>query len=390
MSTAIQLGQDQIPLPKIFQHLTTSPSLYQYLRLAIIEETISQWEDSVEYQTICERIEPSASADLRNSVRVDASQIERVNQSLTLQQYQQVRWGHRIASYFLARKSQLDRAIFSAIQIEDGSLVQEVYLRVQDRQQSFGKLARLFSQGDEARFGGTIGPIALNRIHPQIVYHLMTLEPGELSPIFQIDNFHVFIRLEQYLPARFDEEMKVRLLDELFEQWLQIEVKNCIPNFQLTVLSSDRQIDRNFQSKSAEDRNWQLPLPSSPTTDRAANPLLPSTVKFIDADSTTISDEDLSPAIIQPSTSFFLPTSETLTSDLNVGKIDSVAPELRQLQSIMTDRREPTRSPCNKSLSYKIAATCLSFSLLLCGVFGTIVSIDYLVKMNGIRIERDK
>jgi hypothetical protein len=52
MPNALQVGQRQLPLHKVLQHLTTSPALFQYLRLLIIEETLVRWQQSPEYQTI--------------------------------------------------------------------------------------------------------------------------------------------------------------------------------------------------------------------------------------------------------------------------------------------------------------------------------------------------
>ena len=221
MPNALQLGQRQLPLHKVLQHLTTSPALFQYLRLSIIEETLVRWQQSPEYQTIYSEAELSELyhqiSQLTKLPQSDPGQVEAFKRSLTLKKYQQVQWGHRIPSYFLVRKRSLDRAIFSAIQVDNLGMAQELYLRVKDRRQSFDKLARLYSQGAEAKLGGVLGPIPVERIHPQIAYHLSSLKPGELSPLFQLDNFHVFVRLEQWLPAKFDDDIKGQLMEELFE-----------------------------------------------------------------------------------------------------------------------------------------------------------------------------
>jgi parvulin-like peptidyl-prolyl isomerase len=229
MQTAIQLGQRQLSLHQILEHLTTSAFLPQYLGAAIVEETLAGWQQSPEYNLIRPQVEsPELTGQIALRQPDDLVKLTATSPALALQTYKQTQWGHRIASYYLTRKTQLDRAIFSAIQVESIGLAQELYLRVKDRHQSFNKLARLYSQGSEAKLGGVMGPICLQQLHPSIGYHLASLNPGQLSPLFRLNNFHVFIRLEQLIPARFDDEMKQYLLDELFDSWLQKEVANRI------------------------------------------------------------------------------------------------------------------------------------------------------------------
>lgn len=223
----LQLGQHRFSFQQILRHLMTSPSLFQYLRLTVIDETLAQWQQSPDYDKIQNEVAAAAfdrQVDRLTGAAADPAQVEADTRALMLQKYKQSRWGHQISSYFLVRKRQLDRVIFSAIQVDNLGIAQELYLRVKERHQSFDKLAQLYSQGEAAKVGGVMGPLAIERVHPQIAAYLVTLAPRDLSPLFQIDNAHVFIRLEQRLPAKLDDEMKQRLLDELYEQWLRAEI----------------------------------------------------------------------------------------------------------------------------------------------------------------------
>ncbi|NJR32128.1 MAG: peptidylprolyl isomerase, partial [Chamaesiphon sp. CSU_1_12] len=58
------------------------------------------------------------------------------------------------------------------MRVDNLGMAQEIYLRIKDRRQSFDKLARLYSLGTEAKFGGVMGPMVVERIHPKIYYHL--------------------------------------------------------------------------------------------------------------------------------------------------------------------------------------------------------------------------
>jgi hypothetical protein len=377
MPTALQLGQRQLPLQKILQHLTTSPFLSQYLRLVIIEETLTQWQQSPEYQTVYSETELTELyhqiAQLANTPNGNPSQIEAAKQSLTLQKYQQVQWGHRISSHFLARKGQLDRAIFSAIQVESLGMAQEIYLRVKDRRQSFDKLARLYSQGAEAKLGGVMGPISVHQVHPQIAYHLVGLEPGELSPLFQLNDLHIFIRLEQRLPAKFDEEMKGQLMEELFEQWVHTEVTSRISDLQVTAFEPDEQLAPELSVATTTGENRLAP------TAGQRKELAQSELEVVDDDDEApiLPDGDRPPAMIE-SGSFFPPVSAghsatEMFEQHNVVTSSFFAPQSSPTQII--DRQKNRRQ---QVLFQQVAAFCVFFSLFLGGGLGTVYLLNFL------------
>jgi parvulin-like peptidyl-prolyl isomerase len=62
--------------------------------------------------------------------------------------------------------------------------------------------------------------------HPILAQKLLLLRAGQLAGPIQIADCFVVIRLEQYLPAQLDSAMRQRLADELYEQWLQLQLKD--------------------------------------------------------------------------------------------------------------------------------------------------------------------
>jgi hypothetical protein len=402
MPNALQVGQRQLPLQKVLQHLTTSAALFQYLRLSIIEETLVRWQESPEYQTIYSEAELNELyqqlGQLAQSPQNDPSQIEAFKHSLALKKYQQVRWGHRIPSYFLTRKRALDRVIFSAIQVDNLSMAQEIYLRIKDRQQSFDKLARLYSQGSEAKLGGVMGPIALERINPKIAYYLSSLKSGELSPLFKLDNFHVFVRLEQWVPARFDEDIKAQLIEELFEQWLQAEIVNRIST--LTVTESGTIPER--QDAIEIDANGKPHLPSVTGVDRSLPELAPQ-AEIVDAQIVVepIIEPTAPPpapvAKINAGVSFFPPVvAEPDPPQAIVPEVSrSMSPaQVDRFMSTIQHSRNyhiaPTQSPKSASLFQKIVAFCAFFTLFLGGGLGAIYALNAFVGNDGAKIQIQK
>ncbi|WP_240966684.1 peptidylprolyl isomerase [Nodosilinea sp. P-1105] len=142
-----------------------------------------------------------------------------------LQQFKQATWGNQVESYFLQRKQQLDRVLYSLIRTREAGLAQELYFRIQDDGHPFADLAREFSAGQEAQTGGLIGPVELAVPHPALARVLAVSQPGQLWPPTPMGEWFVIVRLEKFLPARLDDPTRQRLLDELFNTWLSEQVQ---------------------------------------------------------------------------------------------------------------------------------------------------------------------
>lgn len=213
------LGLD-LPSDLIVDCLTRSKLLVPYLRSTIIQATLAQWQQSPEYQLLLASA-PAIESDLDPSQSI-------VKPLSILQQYQQAQWGRLLNTRFLQAKSQLDQVLFSAIQVEDFHLAVELHARVQEQEQSLTKLAIDYSQHPAAKMGGTVGLISPTQLHPIIHHHLIRLKPRQLSPIFQLDSNYVFLRLECWLPAKFDRQIQQHFLNEFFEQWLEQQVADRI------------------------------------------------------------------------------------------------------------------------------------------------------------------
>jgi parvulin-like peptidyl-prolyl isomerase len=156
-----------------------------------------------------------------------------------LEKFKQETWGKKVDTYYMTRKTQLDRVIYSLIRTEDLGIAQEVYFRLQDGDLSFADIAREYSQGPEAQTGGLIGPVELSTPHPAIAKLLVTNPPGHICPPIRIEQWFAIVRPDKVIPAQLDDGVRARLLHELFQQWLQQELKNLDPNEAIAVADSD-------------------------------------------------------------------------------------------------------------------------------------------------------
>jgi parvulin-like peptidyl-prolyl isomerase len=155
--------------------------------------------------------------------------------NLKITKFKTATWGNKAESYFLKRKASLDQVIYSLIRTKNQGIASELYFRIQEKEESFAELARAYSQGLEAYTGGIMGPVPLSQTHPLISKLLSISKPGQLWSPCQVGEWIVILRLEKLLPAQFDEVIRQKLIDELFEQWLKEQIKSLSHQFIIDV-----------------------------------------------------------------------------------------------------------------------------------------------------------
>jgi PPIC-type PPIASE domain len=231
MSTNVRVGNRQLTAELICQHVSRSSLLPQLLREMILDRVLAQWEPS----STAELADGRAAfeqcyqqlAGLTHSRNLSQAQLTKIaERTVKLHQFKQGIWGGKLGSYFLERKSHLDRVVFSVMQLDNGSIAQELYFQIQAGEAPFAELALKYSQGVEAQVGGKVGPISIANLHPDMARQIGLLQPGQVSPLFIINNAYIFVQLEETLPAQFDDNLRQSLLDELFEKWLQAQISS--------------------------------------------------------------------------------------------------------------------------------------------------------------------
>lgn len=141
---------------------------------------------------------------------------------------------------FLERKTDLDQIHYSLIRVRDGNLAFELHQRLLDGESDFGDLAKTFSEGPEQESHGKVGPVPLNQAHPILAEKLRASTPGELWKPFFIDEAWIILRLDDWSGARLDEDTRLKMLEELFQDWLNQRVQTLLYGKQPTPLPLHR------------------------------------------------------------------------------------------------------------------------------------------------------
>ena len=230
----IKIGDQTITAAEAVSLMARYRLIPQLAREVIIDRAIAPItysESELEQATeqFFQQQQAVSDADRQNWLRSHGMTMEQVQQSalrqLKIEKYKQVTWDNRLQSYFLKRKGQLDRVIYSLLRVKDAGTAQELYFRLVDDQQAFDELARAYSQGPEAETGGLLGPVPLGTPHPALARMLGVSQPGQLWPPTPLGEWFIIVRLEKFLPAQLDDAMRKQLLDELFNTWLQEQLQ---------------------------------------------------------------------------------------------------------------------------------------------------------------------
>jgi parvulin-like peptidyl-prolyl isomerase len=234
MAEKVQIGSYEVPATELGDMLVTYqmlPSLVREIAIdrgiapiecndAEITQAIQDFYDRLQLKT---REQLAEWLDAQGLTRVQLDRIA-VRQH-KVEKFKLETWGAKVESYFLKRKGQLDKVIYSLIRTKDIGMAQELYFRLLEGEQNFEDLARRYSEGAEAQTGGLIGPVEISTPHPVIGKLLATHTPGQICPPIKLDQWFVIVRPDKYIPCQLDDPMRQKLINEMFQTWLQGEVK---------------------------------------------------------------------------------------------------------------------------------------------------------------------
>lgn len=231
MAAVIQIGQEVLDAPTLIDKLKQHQLMPKLVQEIIVDTALANisCDTQTALKAFCTKrglfSQEQQQAWCQQQQQTPDQMVAAAIREHKLFLFQENTWGAQIESYFLQRKAQLDRVRYALIRTKDASLAQEIYFRLNDDGASFSELAAEYSEGQEAKTGGLVGPVELSVPHPVLARMLMVSKPGQLWAPTQIGEWLVITRLEQFLPAQFNESMRERLLSERFQSWLQQQVQ---------------------------------------------------------------------------------------------------------------------------------------------------------------------
>ena len=230
MKAVLQVGDQSFSAAEVVQRLVSYQMLPQLSKEVIVDQAIAEIECTPEEQEQARQQffaqqKLTSDADLQAWLHhngVSPEQLQHlILRPIKLEAFKRQTWGAQLGNHFLKQKQHLDRVIYSLIRTKDIAIAQELYFRIQEGEATFAELAREYSQGPEAQTGGLIGPLELSQAHPKLAQLLRTSQPGQIFPPVRLEEWFLIVQLEQLLPAQLDTATEKRLLNDLFNRWLQ-------------------------------------------------------------------------------------------------------------------------------------------------------------------------
>ena len=136
--------------------------------------------------------------------------------------YREERWGPRANSLYLQRKERYDQIRYQRLEASNTDVMQEVYFRLKDGEESWESLARQMQPNNPSPTA-LIGPIAVGDVEPDILSSLREAGEGKLIQPQLIGSNTVVAELVEVIPSDFNEELRTLILKEAFEEWLSDE-----------------------------------------------------------------------------------------------------------------------------------------------------------------------
>ncbi|QNJ18450.1 hypothetical protein SynA1825c_00107 [Synechococcus sp. A18-25c] len=136
--------------------------------------------------------------------------------------YREDRWGPFAQSLYLKNKEQFDFVSYQRLESSDSDVMQEIYFRLKDGEESWDGLARQFP-GAAADATARRGPIPVSEVEEPVLNALRQNEPGRISRPIQVGSQVIVVALEQFQPTPFGEEVRKTILRQAFNEWASQE-----------------------------------------------------------------------------------------------------------------------------------------------------------------------
>lgn len=146
-----------------------------------------------------------------------------------LRRFAAQRFGPGLEDRFLSLKGGRDQIIYSLLRVRDAGLARELWIRLEEGEITFAEAASTFSEGPESYRKGVMGPMEIGTLQPEALQDLLReLRPGQISSPRLLGEWHVLVRLEQLTPARFNDQLRLRMQDEALDEFLQNRVSRIL------------------------------------------------------------------------------------------------------------------------------------------------------------------
>ena len=221
-------------LPQLLRDLNLMPIfLRRYFEQKFIKDYDADKEEQIAFQQKFMKKEGIKNKeDLANWLKnnsISEKEISRqLYSSLKLDKFKRSSFEDKVEDIFLKTKKNLDRVTYSLLRVKSKTKASELFIRLSEEEATFPELASKYSEGVEQVLHGLVGPMELGKVNPAIAERLLSSSPGKLWPPFELEGWWILIRFERIISASLNENMRERIINELYEISIRDKIKNIL------------------------------------------------------------------------------------------------------------------------------------------------------------------
>ena len=239
---ALWLDDEPISISKVMAVLRKERKLPELVRNLVLDKVLSQTKINPEHevelindfrqQQQLEDDEAFANFLQKNHINEELLQ-QILSRPIRVVQFREERWGPRANSLYLQQKESYDKIYYRRLESSNADVMQEVYFRLKDEEESWETLARQF-HGAPANADARCNAIPAREIETPLLAALRKSGPGVVCRPLQLNsNTVVVAELERIESSQFDEELRTIILRKEFENWLEEESSRMLNKLQV-------------------------------------------------------------------------------------------------------------------------------------------------------------
>lgn len=161
---------------------------------------------------------------------LDDTSIEKLAcRPLQLEYFKEERWGPVATSLYLKNKEKYEYATYYQVSSKDECMMQEVYFRLKDNEQSWKEISEIFHPEGGVK-ATTKGPQSISKLNKQIAAVVRENNKKEPSQPFRVGSDVVVIQTIRIESPKYDTRLRALVVKEAYDAWLEAECKNFIQN----------------------------------------------------------------------------------------------------------------------------------------------------------------
>ena len=137
----------------------------------------------------------------------------------------------QVESYFAQNRSNYEQILLYQIIVPYEPVAFELFYQIEEQEISFYEAAHLYDIDEKRRdYCGCEGKIYRWSLEPDIATAVFSAKPGEVvAPIKTEQGYHLF-RVEEFIAAQLTPEVSNKIVQRLFEKWLESELNYLLYN----------------------------------------------------------------------------------------------------------------------------------------------------------------